>query len=39
MDSLAAGESFVLRVRRKADDAADNMTGDAELHAVMVTET
>lgn len=39
MDSLAAGESFVLRLRRKADDAADNMTGDAELHAVMVTET
>jgi hypothetical protein len=39
MDSLAAGESFVLRLRRKADDAADTMTGDAELHAVMVTET
>jgi len=39
MDSLAAGESFVLRLRRKADDAADNMTGDAELHAVIVTET
>lgn len=39
MDSLAAGESFVLRLRRKADDVADTMTGDAELHAVMVTET
>jgi hypothetical protein len=30
MDSLADGESFILRVRREPGDAADGMTGDAE---------
>lgn len=39
MDSLAAGEQFVLRIRRDASNASDNMTGDAELHAVTIRET
>ena len=39
MDSLAAGESFVLRIKRNAADAADTMTGDAELLGVLVEET
>lgn len=30
MDSLADGESFVLRIRREPGDAADGMAGDAE---------
>jgi len=29
MDSLAAGEQFVLRIRRDASNASENMTGDA----------
>jgi hypothetical protein len=32
MDSLAAGEKFILRIRRNGDDASDTMSGDAELH-------
>lgn len=39
MDSLAAGEQFVLRIRRDATNGSDNMTGDAELHAVVIRET
>lgn len=41
MDSLADGEEFILRIRRDADDtsATDNMTGDAELVSVIITET
>ena len=41
MDSLAAGEPFVLRVGRLPTDAGDTMTGDAELWAsrVLVKET
>jgi len=39
MDSLAAGEQFVLRIRRDASNASDNMTGDAELHAITIRET
>lgn len=41
MDNLVANESFRLKVRRDADDtsATDNMTGDAELHRVIVKET
>lgn len=40
-DSIAAGEAFVLRIRRDVADAADTMTGDAQLLAgrVMVIET
>ena len=40
MDSLAAGEAFILRVRREASDTGnDTMSGDAELHWVHVKET
>lgn len=39
MDSLAAGESFRLKVTRDANDAADTMTGDAELLSVEIKET
>lgn len=38
MDSLAAGESFVLRVRRPAS-AGTKMTGDAYLHSIEIRET
>jgi hypothetical protein len=31
-DSVADGEEFILRIRRKHDAAGDDMTGDAELH-------
>lgn len=39
MDSVAAGEAFVLRVRRVPTDGNDNMTGDLRLHSVEVRET
>lgn len=39
MDSLAAGESAILRIRRNASNGSDNMSGDAELVNVTVTET
>lgn len=39
MDSLAAGESFRLRVYRAATDGSDTMTGDAQLLTVHITET
>lgn len=43
MDSLAAGESYRLRVCRNADGATptetDDMTGDAELHKVTIRES
>ncbi len=41
MDSLADGEEFIFRLRRDADStsATDNMTGDAELVSVIITET
>lgn len=41
MDSLAAGESFRLKITRDADStsATDDATGDAELIAVEVKET
>lgn len=41
IDGVLAGEMFVLRIRRKHDDAGDTMTGDAELWAsqVLVLET
>lgn len=39
MDSLAAGELFRLKITRDADNASDNMTGDAELiRVVMVNQ-
>jgi hypothetical protein len=39
IDSIAVGESFRLRVRRIGANAADTMTGDAELLAVELRET
>lgn len=39
MDSVAAGESFRLKVTRDADNASDDMTGDAELLRVEIRET
>jgi hypothetical protein len=39
IDSLAVGESFRFRVERDATDAADTMTGDAELARVEIRET
>lgn len=39
MDSVAAGELFILRVKRLPADAGDTMTGDAELWAPVVKET
>lgn len=37
MDSVAAGESFSLRVRR--DTGSDTLTTDAFIHAIVVSET
>lgn len=39
MDSLAVGESFVLRVGRDAANGSDNMAGDAYLIGVEIRET
>lgn len=39
MDSLAAGESFRIKISRDADHGSDNMTGDAELMRVIIKET
>lgn len=39
MDSLAASESFRLRITRDANNGSDTMTGDAELLRVVVSET
>lgn len=40
MDSLAAGEDFVLRVSRNASSASDTMTtSDAELCSIVIRET
>lgn len=39
MDSLAAGESFRLKITRDANHASDTMAGDAELLRVEIRET
>lgn len=39
MDSWAAGEIAIVRVRRNASHANDNMTGDAELWGIVGKET
>jgi hypothetical protein len=39
MDSVAAGEMFILRIRRDADNGSDNLTGDAYLAAIEIRET
>lgn len=38
-DSIAAGESFRLKVTRDADNANDDMAGDAELFKVEIRES
>ena len=39
MDSLAAGESFRIKIRRVASDVADTMVGDCEALRVEARET
>jgi hypothetical protein len=39
MDSWADGEIAIVRVRRNASHANDNMTGDAELWGIAIRET
>lgn len=39
MDSLANGDTFIMRVRRNASHANDTMTGDAELWSIVGKET
>lgn len=39
MDSLAAGESFRIKVTRDANAAGDTMSGDAEILRVEIRET
>jgi hypothetical protein len=39
MDSWATGEWAKVRVSRDADNGADTMTGDAQLHSIALTET
>ncbi len=39
MDSLAAGESFRIKLARVAADGADTMAGDAEVLALEIRET
>lgn len=39
MDSLAAGESFRIKITRDANAAGDTMVGDAELMRVVIKET
>lgn len=39
MDSVAVGESFRLNVTRDADNASDDMTGDAELLRIEIQDT
>lgn len=39
MDSVAVGEYFRIQVTRDANDAADTMTGDAELVGIEIKET
>lgn len=39
MDSLAAGERAVLRIKRIATDGSDDCTGNVRLHSIQVKET
>lgn len=39
MDSVAAGEYAILRIRRNASSGSDNLTGDASLHFISGRET
>jgi len=39
MDSVVAGDSFTLRIRRDTGNASDTATGDAFVHGIYITET
>lgn len=39
MDSLVAGEAYRISINRNANNASDNMTGDAQIIRVVVRET
>jgi hypothetical protein len=39
MDSLAAGEEFLFRLRRAPANGSDTATGDARVHGIYITET
>jgi len=39
MDNVGAGDFFILRVGRNADDGADTMSGDGQLLAIEIRET
>ncbi len=39
MDSWAAGETAIVRIRRKHDNAGDTMAGDAQLVNAVINET
>lgn len=39
MDSLAAGERAILRIKRDATNGSDDCTGNARLHSIQVKET
>ena len=39
MDSVAATEYFILRVRRVPTDGSDTLVGDLSLHSIVIKET
>lgn len=39
MDNVGAGDEFVLRIRRKTDDAGDTAAADAYIHGIEIRET
>lgn len=39
MDSVAAGEWFRVKITRDADDGADTLSGDVELHSFVIRES
>lgn len=39
MDSVVAGDMFIVRLQRDANNAADTMTNDAQLHYIVIQET
>lgn len=39
MDSVAAGDYFILRVRRDRGDAGDTVVGDCSIHFIEIRET
>lgn len=39
MDSVVAGDMFIVRLQREGANAADTMTNDAQLHYIVIQET